>query len=262
MKLAAIYNVWDCEYMLGGSIKQIRDNVDLVIVVYQVVSNYGESNPEVEDVVMQLKRDGMIDILVDYKPYDFGKRNGFRNECSKRNIGLNIAQNEGCTHFISMDCDEYYDSAQFSTVKDYIAQNERMYDFTRINLYTYFKEPTWRLFPIEPYYVPFICKLHPNAKLGNDYNTLKVDPTRALQGDCKVSQFPIETIVMHHYSWVRRDIGMKLRSSSAVSSFDGKGGANALAVAFNMYGGHEGERVPFYDGHVIKPAHNLFGISI
>ena len=43
MKLGVSYNLFDGEELLEGSIKQIRSEVDYISVVYQEVSNFGES---------------------------------------------------------------------------------------------------------------------------------------------------------------------------------------------------------------------------
>ncbi len=46
MKLAAIYNVWDGVELLKHSIASIKQDVDLIIIVYQDISNFGEEfNP-------------------------------------------------------------------------------------------------------------------------------------------------------------------------------------------------------------------------
>ena len=42
MKLAAIYNVWDGEEHLLGSMKCLTGHIDLFIIVFQRVSNFGE----------------------------------------------------------------------------------------------------------------------------------------------------------------------------------------------------------------------------
>jgi hypothetical protein len=41
MKLAAIYNAWDGVELLKGSMNCLKDGVDIFIVIYQDVSNYG-----------------------------------------------------------------------------------------------------------------------------------------------------------------------------------------------------------------------------
>jgi len=42
MKLGISYNVFDGEELLESSIRQIRNQVDYVSVVYQKVSNFGK----------------------------------------------------------------------------------------------------------------------------------------------------------------------------------------------------------------------------
>ena len=255
MKLAAIYNVYDASYLLRGSIEQIRKHVDVVIVVRQSISNYGEVSEESALVCEELEKEGLVDHVEYYIPENHLKRKGFHNECRKRNIGLQRAREAKCTHYILMDCDEYYHEHQFANAKAIIEKSG--YEFTRISLYTYFKEPTWKLVPLENYYVPFICRLKDSTVVGNDHSNAYVDPTRAPKQMPKISDLPMSYIIMHHYSWVRRDIGQKLRNSSARDNFKS---IDDLVSEFN---GYDGEGCPpFYGGHIVENCVNYFNIDI
>lgn len=255
MKLACVYNCWDSSYLLRGSIMQIRKHVDVVIVVQQDISNYGEVSEESKVICAQLWEEGLVDNVINYIPENHLKRKGFHNECRKRNIGLNRAKELNCTHYILMDCDEYYDEGQFANAKSIIEKSD--YEFTRVSLYTYFKEPTWKLLPLENYYVPFICKLKDSTVVGNDHSNAYVDPTRAPKQMPKITDLAMEWIIMHHYSWVRKDIGQKLRNSSARDNFKS---IDDLVAQFNAYDG-EGSP-PFYSGHIIEHVVNYFNIDI
>ena len=62
MKLGVSYNIFDGEELLEGSIKQIRQHVDHISVVYQVVSNFGNPcNPELVPLLERLKSEGLVD---------------------------------------------------------------------------------------------------------------------------------------------------------------------------------------------------------
>ena len=56
MKLGVSYNIFDGEELLEGSIKQIKDQVDYISVVYQTISNFGNScNEDLVNFLNKLK---------------------------------------------------------------------------------------------------------------------------------------------------------------------------------------------------------------
>lgn len=190
MRLAAIYNVWDGEELLKGSIDQIRDETDIIIIVSQHISNYGER--------YRPKLDGNYDIEILYEP-DVSK-GGTWNETRKRNIGIQKAIQLGCTHYILMDCDEYYDD--FKDLKNH--------PDAVLPLFTYFKHPTYRLSPIEQYFVPGIITITQDIKVGNFNCGYFCDPTRKPN-----KKLTYHEHYMHHYSYVRNNILRKINNSSA-----------------------------------------------
>lgn len=203
MKLAAIYNVWDGDELLPYSIAQIQPHVDVIIIVFQNLSNYGETcRPKLPDRGA---------VLVEFQPNT--TKSGTFNETRKRNIGLEVARSEGCTHFISMDCDEIYDGLVFKHWRDRVAD----YDGSACKMLTYYKHPDIRLSPIEQYYVPFIHKIHPDTILGSSGYPVHADPTRTVS--THKNFYIIDEPIMHHFSWVRADIGRKLRNSSASANW-------------------------------------------
>ena len=105
-KLAAIYNVWDGIENLKGSIDLIEEHVDVFIIVGQTISNIGEQYdpwPEIHQAASGISKQ------VSYFNYfpDF-KKNPSQNELEKRNIGLRLAKALRCSHFFSLDADEYH----------------------------------------------------------------------------------------------------------------------------------------------------------
>jgi hypothetical protein len=123
MKLGVSYNLFDGEELLEGSIKQIRQHVDYVSVVYQKISNFGNPcNSELIPLLEKLKSDGLIDELFEYSPKV--NKGGHFNEMQKRNIGLALSQGANCTHHMSMDSDEYYLSSEFESLKKIIIEGD------------------------------------------------------------------------------------------------------------------------------------------
>ncbi len=201
MKLAAIYNVWDGVELLKGSIETIRQHVDEVIVVYQDVSNYGEKfdpMPWIEQC--------QIDTLIKHNP----SGRPVSKEIAKRNKGIKHAIESKCTHFLTMDCDEYY--LDFGQAKQ--AYIDSKMGGSVVSLHTYFKEPTLMLETDEDYFVPFIHRLHRNTVTGGRIYPYRVDPTRRVN-ESGITKLPF---FMHHYSWVREDIERKVSNSTAAKN--------------------------------------------
>lgn len=200
-KLAAIYNTFDGVELLNGSINCIKDHVELIIIVYQDVSNWGEYYDPLPD----FSRHGIGNyILVKYNPVG---KDGRSNEIAKRNLGLEIAKENNCTHFLHMDCDEYYENFE---------EAKRLYFSSGAGgsvckLYTYFKTPEFRFKEPDNYFVPFIHRLRKKTVSGYSQYKFHVDPTRKIN-ELNVVELPV---FMHHYSWVRKDIERKCRNSTA-----------------------------------------------
>jgi hypothetical protein len=200
MKLAAIYNVWDGVELLRGSMRCLSGHVNVFIIVYQKVSNFGEAYDPLPDMDLS----GFPCIMHEYVPPKLG---GATNEIQKRNIGIALAREQGCTHFLHMDCDEYY--LDFAAAKqEYLASGM---EGSVCPLYCYFKRPTWRFSEPDGYFVPFIHQLGPETRAIRANYPFYVDPTRRINVKtvAKLSHF------MHHFSWVRRDMERKARNSSA-----------------------------------------------
>lgn len=205
MKLAAIYNVWDGVELLRGSMLTMKDHVDIFIIVYQDVSNYGEKYDPLPEMLGTFNG---VDTKIYFLKYEPNiALGGGMNETAKRNAGLDIAREEGCTHFLHVDCDEYYES--FGVAKKmYLASTK---EGSVCKLMTYFKHPTYRFEHPDNYYVPFIHRLRAETLSGKGKYPFYVDPTRRINTD-NVVELPV---FMHHFSYIRTDIQRKIRNSSA-----------------------------------------------
>ena len=202
-KLCAIYNVFDSVELLNGSMNCLKNDVDLFIIVWQDVSNFGEYYDCTKD--FQLPDFGCKIIFSKYEPQI--NKGGTWNETQKRNIGLEIAKENNCTHFLHLDCDEYYEN--FSEAKKQFIDSGAKGSVCKI--LTYFKKPTLRLENEDNYYVPFIHELKPDTIAGNTEYPFYVDPTRKINE----SNVVLLHVYMHHFSWIRKDIERKSRNSSA-----------------------------------------------
>lgn len=208
MRLAAIYNVWDAIELLSGSLRCIRNDVDIVIIIWQRTSNFGEVyNPEPEIHNALRDNPGLNKILIEYKPRAV---DGFSNEINKRNLGLEYAWQDGCTHFLHMDVDEYYED--FGAAKKLYREMEPDHgDGSVCKLFTYIRRPEFRCDEPDGYYVPFIHALTPFTRAGEREYPFHADPTRRINTS-NVFELPV---FMHHFSYIRANIQRKVKNSSA-----------------------------------------------
>ena len=225
MKLGVSYNLFDGEELLEGSIKSIRDNVDYISVVYQTISNF--NNPCDEGLVPlleDLKERGLIDTLYHYQT-DMTLHCS-TNEMTKRNIGLKFSKENGCTHHMSLDSDEFYTDEQLKFAKKTMEDGD--FDSSACKLITYYKTDGYKFEPNEEWYVSLIFKINDreysvieDIKDLNLWNKLLVDPTRRMNpGNCKI--FSRDEVEMHHMSHVRKDLRKKYNNSSAKQNFGNK----------------------------------------
>ena len=222
MKLGISYNLFDGEELLEASINSVREEAFHVSVVYQTKSYYGnDANPKLLSLLSGLKRQGLIDEIYLYD-VDFSKSPKHDYERQKRDIGLTIAKKAGCSHFLSMDVDEFYDNNQLRSAKNYIVK--KRIENSAVSIVEYLKKPEYKLLngytfePVSPYnfYVPFIMKINKffSQKHNCKWYPCLVDPSRALNNKDKFYLFPIQDVVMHHMSTVRADLYKKYANSN------------------------------------------------
>ena len=215
MKLAAMYSVFNALELLPGSIKQIYDDVDGIVIAWQNVSNRGNKSPEVEDFMNMLKSSlpdgGKIHLLYFMPDLKIGTK---ENERRKYQMRLDYAKKLGYTHYFTSATDHYYEPERFRWAKQRCMEEDWCVSLTM--MYTYYKYPTWRLTPIEQYCMPFICKLKPETMItaSNKYPE-RVDPSVRITPVDSFYKFTREEIMMHHYSMVRDDIRDKFTNAAA-----------------------------------------------
>ena len=256
MKLGVSYNLFDGEELLEGSIKQIRQHVDYISVVYQRVSNFG--NPCNDGLIPLLQRlydEKLIDEVFEFMPKI--NKGGHSNEIQKRNIGLALSQGAGCTHHMSMDSDEYYLPSEFDNLKKLIEDGD--YDSSFCQMQTYYKSWEYSLNPPEEYYVSLIFKIKQDSNYVMGYPTpVLVDPTRRMSPSVKPLILKREQIQMHHGSYIRDNIRTKLTNSSASVNFN-----NDIDRIVNHYNTWEYPNKVLWGGlpstlHNVKRVNNLF----
>lgn len=215
MRLCAVFNCWADWDWLQIAAEKILPLVDGVIIVWSKKSNYGEvCNPDELFVVWTYKIPAPI--------YFFEKEpslaHPMHEETARRNFGLQKARELGYTHFLSLDCDELYDPSEFLREKQRLIDNPDLAGLVCASQ-VYVKSPTLTI-GLDTTRVPFIHKITPNLK--HEFNrsypfawegkNIRIDPTRSLNINSGVEWSPV---VMHHFSWVRKDYDRKIRNSTA-----------------------------------------------
>lgn len=140
------------------------------------------------------------------------------SETGKRNLGMKTALAHGYTHFLNMDCDEYYRPVDVLGDKAYLEDNPHVKGLV-CRLKVLFGKPT--LACDDHTLVPYIHKLtkgiecgrFPNYPFTSDENGAHIDPTRRMN---VTDGIEICETIMWHASWIRKDFDMKIQNSPAV----------------------------------------------
>lgn len=216
MRLAAVYCVWaDCLDLLKKSVQNILHVVDQVIIVWSHSSNHNNKHDGCLKYILATTDPkitfSQCEPVVGMKPHE--------NECRKRNHGLSLARQLEFTHFIMMDGDEFYEQSEFEVEKEDIIKRDVLGMVCRTKVY--FGKPDLTI-GYDHTLVPFIHKITPGLKFQlnsksypfayNKENQAMIDPTRRLSISDGVEW---SNITMHHYSYVRSEIDLKINNSSA-----------------------------------------------
>lgn len=254
MRLCAIYNVWaDGLDLLPYSVKNILPVVDGVIIVWSEKSNYGERSDKMLQYIISSDHHKVL--YHQWEP-DLSQKPHV-NETRKRNYGLKVAKKLEFTHFIMMDSDEFYKQDEFIEEKNWIDHYGVAGSVCRTQVY--FKSPTLTV-GLDHTLVPFIHILDNEMEFGNfpDYpfaydenGNAHIDPTRRLNINKDV--YLPDTIIMHHYSWVRSDYNMKINNSSASRNL------KKSSIYRDLEQAKEGHYNEFYRSHLTK-CENYFNL--
>jgi hypothetical protein len=257
MKLGVSYNIFDGEELLKDSIKSIRENVDYINVVYQTTSNFGQMCSEkLLDILSEFQNNKFVDTLYFYEP-DLNK--GSWNETIKRTIGLRLAKKEKCTHFLTMDTDEFYDAKQFKKCKDIIEKES--IDSSACKIYVYLKESIYRFKKLQKKtYCPFIHKINLFSVIKQSYNLpVLTDSTRRIGNFFtgttlrKFKLFAEDEIVMHHFSLIRKDMYKKFLNTSHIGM---RSNAQEKIKTFNRW-----KYPDLYEGYEVIEVENKFRVN-
>lgn len=188
----------------------------------------------------------------------------FFNEIAKREIGRKHLLDQGCSHFLLMDCDECYLEEELRYGMR--VMQERDYDSSACRMRMFLKGPEHEYFPYDNLQaVSFICKLKPDAplRLACPFAGLLVDPTRRMEPHGNLLFFDRGSVEMYHYTFVRMDMGKKLRSVSNKANYDD---AEGFLQAFEKWTPADGVIHPHPNIGAqfthIRSCPNYFGIDL
>ncbi len=254
MKLCAIYNVWDDWDWLYQSVERMRPLVDGVIIIASEKSNFGE--------VSKIPFWGR-DYLGTFEPDP--QLDARTNETNKRNFGLVCAREEGFTHFLTCDADEFYEPEEFLKEKKRFEDPNLLGLVCRVKCYFGSVNLT---IGYDTTLVPFIHKLTPDLR--HDFNRnypfawsskngvpfthpkqIRIDPTRSLNINSGVEW---SDITMYHFSWIRKDFQKKIRNSTARANLE------RSTVVRDLLDAKPGYFCQFY-GKILLESPNAFGLD-
>jgi len=194
MKLGVAFNVFNGEELLIDSMNRMRMVADYIVLTYQNTSNVGNRKVHKFDDVAHL-----CDDIVLFEPNDVRPA---INETNKRNLGLYYARKNGCSHFMSIDCDEFYHHDQFVNAKNLII--EKGFESTACELVNYFHSSKYQIVAHRQF-VPFIFRITEHKHKHLHPFPVVVDPTRVIS-QAKFHLFDKSELLMHHMSYVRKDL--------------------------------------------------------
>lgn len=215
MKLVSIINAWsDTVELLPMCIDNHLQFCDHVIVVSSSVSNRGQANSIMAEFIRDYRREPRVSFEY-FEPYL--KHKPVVNETAKRNFGIVKARARDFTHFLMADADEFYDAREMNAEK-YRFHKKSLNGLVHA-LKVYIKTPT--LYTDDHTLVCGIHRLTKDVSCGNfkyypftydSQGRAHIDPSRRMSF---TSGIEMSTVYMHHYSYVRRNIDMKIENSSA-----------------------------------------------
>lgn len=254
MKLGIFYTVFDGIELLKPSVENIINHVDLVCIVYQNTSNYGQY----EDVGKQINELGFNSEKIHILNFEPSKHLPVKEkEKEKHDFAIQYLKAQGCSHFIMSATDHFYKVDEFIDAR----KKAVFFDVTLTNMFTYYKYPTWQLTPIESYQMPFICRMYPTTEISSqEYTGLKTDPSVRINTRMEIYCFKENEIMLHHYSMLRKDIVKKLSNAALFNRSQEQ--INGYINEHENYSLQGNKGVSYFHGRKIKEVDNYFGLNL
>lgn len=225
---------------MANIITELREVIDYVSIGLQRESYHGDPIDPVDlgEIIRLKEEDHLVDEIVEIK-LDTTKEPRIQ-ETDKRNLLIQDAENNGCSHVLIIDSDEYYNKNSFLKALKEIDDND--YEMTYCQYINYYSN-SYKHFLVYPFkqgmYVPFVSKTKYRHSFECQDFPLPSDPTRRYVRPYDTAEeffehgqkytkkhytvdyhiFPWETVKMHHLSWVRANIRKKVNMWSSKTCF-------------------------------------------
>lgn len=215
IRLVSIINAWsDTVELLPFCIDNHLQFSDAVIVVVSAMSNHGNTDSVMADFIRNYPLNARV-LFEHFEP--FLKYIPRVNEAAKRNFGIQraIENPYKFTHYLMADADEFYIPEDVQKEKKRLSCVNGLVCRTRV----YIKTP--KLWTEDHTLVPFIQRLHTTSVVGNfkyfpfaydESGAAHIDPTRRPNF---TNGIEMSDIICHHFSYVRKNIDLKINNSSA-----------------------------------------------
>lgn len=231
---------FDATEHLVNIISEIRDLIDYVVVGVQKISYHGApiAIDDYREIIRLKEEDKLVDDIYEVD-LDINKKPR-EQETDKRNHLIDMCAQNGCSHCLIIDSDEFYPHPSFLKAIKEIDDND--YPVTYCQYINYwFDYQHYLVYPFEQgQYVPFVSRVGYHFSFDNSCFRYPSDPTRRYLLPVKEYKitvdkgkqfkepvyalelnhiFPWETVKMHHLSWVRSNIRKKLNNWSSKKLF-------------------------------------------
>ena len=135
----------------------------------------------------------------------------------------------------------------------------RKYDTTFTEMFTYYKNPTWRVDPVEDYCMPFIGKLYAHTQIiRHMHYPVRVDPSVQVSTLGQWHLFDQDEIMLHHFSMVRNDIQNKFRNAAASIRW---GVDEVEMFLWEWDNAKPGDHINYFQGRKIIQVPDVFGLT-
>lgn len=225
--LAVGYMLFDGEEIVLDSIIKVRPVAERIYIVFQTTDNWGLPHPrginEIRNFWSEVKRIGLVDEIVEYCP-SRAPATDYRShqevhDVAKRNLALELAKKDNIDLYMCIDNDEIYLTKQLRYMKFTMSRKRNREKVAAVQHLQYFKDNKHIKVPIEQEYVATIFWISEDSQFVYDYPlSIPIDPARRPNIN-KIRRFRRFEIEMHHMSYVRDDIRIKLKSSAMRNEF-------------------------------------------
>jgi hypothetical protein len=250
MRLAALITVYNGLELLQKCVENLERQVDGVIICYQNVSNKGSFSPHVGAFCRSMGVDTVKftpDLTIKTK----------ENERLKHDFMLQYSKKHGFSHAILMATDHFYTDEQVYFSRKDVAAND--WDVTATSMQTYYKRPTWRVDPMEDYYMPFIIALRPETRCervaGFPFFT---DPSVQVNTCQRSRMYAPDEVLLHHYSMIRVDIAEKFRNAAASIRWNPEQVSTFIS---EFEDANLGDPITYFKGRKLVEAEDFFGLT-